>query len=267
LPDDRKDLFNSAVPAQDASFIPIAAMELTQLFGNPTRALAQAQFLLPDIMTFDTSSRDGFLNGRQLIDDVIDAELNLLTSGAVTTDNVVNDSVFSSRFPYLGKPNPKKVTLQALQVAAQAPTSGKPVTQSGGASKPREGSKSRTNGLKSKAGESNNGGLQADAPGQNAGNLGGTNGKTPSTPVGPTINTGGLTGNGVQIGVRGQDAGNPGTTPGVTSSPLVETKPNANQAKPKTGKPKSKTTKPKSETGVPKSETNDPKSETGVPKS
>ena len=36
--------------------------------------------LLPDVLTFDQSSTDGFLNGRQLADDVIDAELGLLLS-------------------------------------------------------------------------------------------------------------------------------------------------------------------------------------------
>jgi hypothetical protein len=114
LPDADKDLFNSATPSQDVAFRPIATTELTKLFGNPTHAAAVAQMLLPDIMSFDTSDSDGFLNGRRLTDDVIDAELNLLTAGAVTTDDVPNDSVFSARFPYLGTPNPKKVTLHAL---------------------------------------------------------------------------------------------------------------------------------------------------------
>lgn len=111
LPDGFKDTFNSAVPAQDTAFIPIATDELTKLFGNPAQAQAHATLLLPDIMTFDTSSRAGFLNGRQLPDDVIDAELSLLTGGAVTTDKVGNDSVFQPGFPYLGTPNPKTVTI------------------------------------------------------------------------------------------------------------------------------------------------------------
>ena len=38
---------------------------------------------------------------------MIDTELALLSNGAVTTDGVVNDSVFQSQFPYLGTPNPK----------------------------------------------------------------------------------------------------------------------------------------------------------------
>ena len=64
-----------------------------------------ADFLLPDILTFDTSSSAGFPNGRRLNDDVIDTELGLVTEGFVTTDCVANDSTFLSTFPYLGKPN------------------------------------------------------------------------------------------------------------------------------------------------------------------
>jgi hypothetical protein len=64
-----------------------------------------AHVLLPDILTFDTSSAAGFLNGRQLADDVIDAELNLITNGGLTTDCIGNDSTFLSGFPYVGDPN------------------------------------------------------------------------------------------------------------------------------------------------------------------
>jgi hypothetical protein len=65
-----------------------------------------ADILLPDILTFDTAKRDGFLNGRQLPNDVIDAELNLVTEGAVTTDCVSkNDRAFRAAFPYLATPH------------------------------------------------------------------------------------------------------------------------------------------------------------------
>lgn len=65
-----------------------------------------ADVLLPDILTFDTAKSDGFLNGRGLADDVIDAELGLVTEGAVTTDCVAkNDRAFRSAFPYLGTPS------------------------------------------------------------------------------------------------------------------------------------------------------------------
>jgi hypothetical protein len=125
IPDTDKDLFNSLVPAQDFYAVPIAAGELTKLFGNPTTALAHAQFLLPDIMTFDTSSRKGFLNGRRLTDDVVDAELTLLSNGVVTTDGVPNDSLFRDTFPYMGSPNPKTAIHVPLLKAA---TTGKTTT-------------------------------------------------------------------------------------------------------------------------------------------
>jgi len=117
ITDEAKDQFNASVPSHDASFIGLATGHLTQLFGNPTTAQAHARALLPDILTFDTTNGSGFLNGRRLTDDVIDAELSLLSNGGVKTDNVPNDSVFSSRFPYLGTPNPKTVTLRAMRAA------------------------------------------------------------------------------------------------------------------------------------------------------
>jgi hypothetical protein len=64
-----------------------------------------ADVLLPDVMTVDLSKATSFLNGRNLSDDVIDAELGLITEGAVKTDCVANDSTFSTNFPFLGKAN------------------------------------------------------------------------------------------------------------------------------------------------------------------
>jgi Domain of unknown function (DUF4331) len=65
-----------------------------------------ADVLLPDILTYDTASSDGFLNGRRLADDVIDAELDLITEGAVKTDCVSrNDRAFRASFPYLATPS------------------------------------------------------------------------------------------------------------------------------------------------------------------
>jgi hypothetical protein len=62
--------------------------------------------LLPDILTFDTKSSQGFLNGRRPADDVIDAELPLVTEAAVKTDCVSsNDDAFPGGFPYLAGPH------------------------------------------------------------------------------------------------------------------------------------------------------------------
>jgi Domain of unknown function (DUF4331) len=65
-----------------------------------------ADVILPDILTFDTSNSQGFLNGRRPADDVIDAELPLVTEGAVKTDCVSsNDAALPAGFPYLAGPH------------------------------------------------------------------------------------------------------------------------------------------------------------------
>ncbi len=110
MPDALKDDFNSASPLTDIRYRAAAKEELRILFGTPDAMReSQVNLLLPDVLTFDTTSKEGFdkLNGRRLSDDVVDVELSLLTGGAVTTDSVPNDSVFSNKFPYLGSPNPK----------------------------------------------------------------------------------------------------------------------------------------------------------------
>jgi hypothetical protein len=105
--DAEKDKFNSGIPANDRrDFRATVVHVLRDELGNSqTRADALADFLLPDILTVDTSSSAGFPNGRRLADDVIDVELNLITNGAVTTDCVGNDSPFTNAFPYLAPPN------------------------------------------------------------------------------------------------------------------------------------------------------------------
>ncbi len=71
-----------------------------------SRAAALADLLLPDILTVNVENSDGFLNGRGLADDVIDAELNLLTDGAIPTDCIdENDKDFLTIFPYLAPPH------------------------------------------------------------------------------------------------------------------------------------------------------------------
>jgi len=85
----------------------------------PAQAGALADFLLPDVITYDTSTAAvGPLNGRALIDDVIDTELNITTggdpldlftdrdaTGGVPSDCVGAHSDYQSTFPYLGVPH------------------------------------------------------------------------------------------------------------------------------------------------------------------
>lgn len=103
IPSGRKDEFNASEPADDpARFGDDVRATIESLSGDAALAEALTDILLPDVLTFDTTNSAGFLNGRQLADDVIDAELDLLTKGAITGDGVdANDVAFRTEFPYL----------------------------------------------------------------------------------------------------------------------------------------------------------------------
>jgi hypothetical protein len=117
IPSSMKDAFNAGIPSTDqANFSDEVTASITSL-SNAANAAGLTPVLLPDTLTFDTSNAGGFLNGRRLADDVIDAELNLLSAGAVTGDGVnANDAAFSGAFPYLAAPNavPEPTALTAL---------------------------------------------------------------------------------------------------------------------------------------------------------
>ena len=85
---------------------------------TPTaRSTRSRRVLLPDELTLTLGSAAGFasgtslgtlaLNGRQLDDDVIDAEFALLTNFVITTGDGVgaNDKAFLGHFPYLAGPH------------------------------------------------------------------------------------------------------------------------------------------------------------------
>jgi hypothetical protein len=113
-----KNTFNASQPKNDkARFRSEVVDTLQVLFSlndgagdnkadDAMKISGLADVLLPDILTFDTAKSDGFLNGRRFADDVIDAELDLITEGAVKTDCVSkNDRAFRAAFPYLGTAN------------------------------------------------------------------------------------------------------------------------------------------------------------------
>ena len=103
----QKNAFNAGKPRHDQRDFRSEVIDTLEIFygaGNPTVG-ALADFLLPDILTSDTSSAAGFPNGRALADDVIDIELGLVTNGLVTSDCVENDSDFLNTFPYLATSN------------------------------------------------------------------------------------------------------------------------------------------------------------------
>ena len=81
---------------------PEVVARITALSGDAGYAAAVAAILIPDILTFEIGNSAAFLNGRQPSNDVIDAELSVLTNGALTTDLVgSNDVPLPNEFPYL----------------------------------------------------------------------------------------------------------------------------------------------------------------------
>lgn len=119
----RKTDFNLGSPSTDfANFGAEVQAQIAALNGGDVAtAMGLTSVLLPDMTTFDTSDASGFLNGRGLADDVIDAELGLLTNGAVATDGVAsNDRAFLGQFPYLASANIPEPTSMALAVTVAA---------------------------------------------------------------------------------------------------------------------------------------------------
>ena len=112
-----KEAANRLGPREDRAFDKANVVGVLDAIGlvldansAPSYSTAQknsiANVLLPDELTIKLGNSAGFLNGRRLADDVIDAEFGLLTNGAVSSDGVnANDKAFLSSFPYLAKPN------------------------------------------------------------------------------------------------------------------------------------------------------------------
>jgi hypothetical protein len=103
----QRNAFNAGKPQNDQRDFRGEVVDTLEIFygaGNPTVG-ALTDILLPDTLTVDFSNTAPFLNGRQLANDVIDAELGIVTNGAVTTDCVASDSAFTTTFPYLAPAN------------------------------------------------------------------------------------------------------------------------------------------------------------------
>jgi hypothetical protein len=119
-----KNAFNLGRPSTDRARFGGNVVDVLKTFsgldteGAYTDAQANtlADVLLPDVVTYDTSTKAvGPLNGRALTDDVIDAELNIVTggfafpgrngTGAITGDCVGPHADYLQYFPYLGRPH------------------------------------------------------------------------------------------------------------------------------------------------------------------
>ena len=112
-----KEAFNRLQPTSDRAVarenvigVLDAIDNVLQVNGAPNYSAAEisglAKVLLPDVLTLKLGSSAGFLNGRRLADDVIDAEFSVLTNGNVDSDGVdANDKGFRATFPYLARPH------------------------------------------------------------------------------------------------------------------------------------------------------------------
>ena len=109
IPSARKDEFNGAMPSNDPTGFGADVQASIESLngGDVTLAATLTGILLPDVLTIDVSDASGFLNGRGLADDVIDAELTLLTNSQTPIGDGVdaNDVVFPGVFPYLAPAN------------------------------------------------------------------------------------------------------------------------------------------------------------------
>lgn len=101
-----KNGFNRAEPSEDREQHRDAVIEVLLGFGHSEESAANlADILLPDILTYNYENPNGFLNGRNLTDDVIDLELALVSNGALTTDLVGAHADLLVEFPFLGAPH------------------------------------------------------------------------------------------------------------------------------------------------------------------
>lgn len=129
-----KDAYNAADPVDDVTLtfaaditVNVGALhvalddDLTALGLTPCEASAcvdaAAPFVIPDVLTVDTTTPAGFPNGRSLPDQVIDVTLGLILLdlnvhpvnalvGPPSLNPPANDLTFGTTFPYLAAPHP-----------------------------------------------------------------------------------------------------------------------------------------------------------------
>lgn len=122
---DDKNAFNETGPFMDLEdfgdnvvgvLLAFSALDPGDGAYSQSEAETLASVLLPDMLTYDTSTdAAGPLNGRGLTDDVIDAELNIVTGGfpfagrdgvgGIPSDCVGPHDDTMNTFPYLGEPH------------------------------------------------------------------------------------------------------------------------------------------------------------------
>lgn len=104
--DDDKRIWNQQEPSKDRELFLKKFAHVFEHAGHPSdQATALAGNLLPDLLTYDYSSSEGFPNGRNLTDDVINMGIALVTRGAAPHDGLRSHADLRSEFPYLGSPH------------------------------------------------------------------------------------------------------------------------------------------------------------------
>lgn len=124
---DAKNVYNASQPRNDVANFTAAVVDALLAYSaldtegpyTAGEAAALAGVLLPDVLTYDTStSAAGPLNGRALADDVIDVELTIVTggdplglfagrdaAGGINGDGIGPHGDYLAVFPYLGEPH------------------------------------------------------------------------------------------------------------------------------------------------------------------
>lgn len=100
-----KRVWNQQEPAEDRGFLEKFAHVFEHGGYSRDEAVALAQSLLPDLLTYDYTSAAGFPNGRNLTDDVINMGIAQLSNGAVPHDGLSPHTDLRSDFPFLGDPH------------------------------------------------------------------------------------------------------------------------------------------------------------------
>jgi hypothetical protein len=104
---DLKDEFNATDPVDDVKNHLQPLSETLQRHGYPpTRAIAAARTVLPDILHYDRTRPAHYANGRVSTDDVFSARMNLMVHGQATAQPIGPHDDLLSHFRYLGPPNP-----------------------------------------------------------------------------------------------------------------------------------------------------------------
>ena len=106
IPSGLKNAFNRTTPETDRrKFGPVVRATLAA-FGTPAANVAVlASVALPDTLKFDAGQPDGFPNGREPDDDVVDTLLSLVAGASIGDGVAANDAAFPAAFPYFAPPH------------------------------------------------------------------------------------------------------------------------------------------------------------------